>query len=121
MKTFVISLIAFFIMCGVIVSNSIYINGTGEKLSELTNAILYESDGRIEQITRLESYWDKNKALIEFTANHNMVNNIGIKIKNIRYYFEKGENHRLLQEALLLSEELKELKRLERFSLHNIF
>lgn len=117
MKIFFISLVIFLAMSGGIFFNSLYINETAERLEEITQKINTNSDG----IDELEALWDKNMEIIEFSVNHSLVNAIGIRIKNIRHYIDEGMDESLARETMLLMEDLKELKRLDEFLVHNIF
>ncbi len=117
MKIFFISIMIFGVMSGVIVFNSIYINKTTDRLDELAEAVTAEGYG----INELENFWDKNMKKVDFSVNHTLVNDIGIRIKNIRYFSEVGETKALGREIMLLREDLKELKRLDKISFNNIF
>lgn len=117
MKIFFISLVIFGVMSGVIVFNSIYINEITNRLDELAKAVTAEGDG----ISELEAFWDRNMKKVEFSVNHTLVNAIGIRIKNIRHFADAGEASSLGREIMLLREDLKELKRLDKISVHNIF
>ena len=117
MKVFFISLLIFGTMSGVIIFNSIYINEVSAELEELASAVTAEGDG----ISELEEYWDSHMKKVEFSVNHTLVNAIGIRIKNIRHFADVGETSSLGREVMLLREDLKELKRLDEISVHNIF
>lgn len=117
MKIFIISLTIFLVMSCAIIFNSIYINNTAEKLEEIAKEITESGEG----IDALEKLWDKNMKIVEFTVNHSLVNAIGIRIKNIRHYSDAGLAEPMLRERMLLLEDLKELKRLDEFLVHNIF
>ena len=117
MKIFLLSLMIFTLMSGVIIFNSIYIYDTTNKLEDLALAVTTDGDG----ISELEAFWDKNMKKIEFSVNHTLVNAIGVRIKNIRHFSDVGETNSLDREVMLLCEDLKELKRLDEISIHNIF
>lgn len=117
MKIFFISLVIFGVMSGVIIFNSMYINEVAAELEELAAAVTAEGDGTSE----LEDFWDRNMKKVEFSVNHTLVNAIGIRIKNIRHFADVGETKSLGREVMLLCEDLKELKRLDEISVHNIF
>lgn len=117
MKIFFISLVIFGVMSGVIIFNSMYINEVAAELEELAAAVTAEGDG----ISALEDFWDRNIRKIEFSVNHTLVDAIEIRIKNIRHFSEAGEANSLEREVMLLLEDLKELKRLDEISVHNIF
>lgn len=117
MKIFFISLVIFVIMSAFIILNSIYINETAEKLEILAESVTTDGDG----IDELENFWDRNMKKIEISVNHTLVNVIGIRIKNIRHFADVRETESLGREVMLLCEDLKELKRLDEISVHNIF
>ena len=117
MKIFFVSFGIFVIMSAVIFLNSIYINETVEQIENLAEAVTAEGDG----IDELENFWDRNMKKVEISVNHTLVNVIGIRIKNIRHFADVGETDSLGREIILLREDLKELKRLDEISVHNIF
>lgn len=117
MKIFFVSFGIFVIMSGVIFLNSIYINETVEQIENLAEAVTAEGAG----IDELENFWDRNMKKVEISVNHTLVNVIGIRIKNIRHFADVGETSSLGREVMLLCEDLKELKRLDEISVHNIF
>lgn len=122
MKVFYISTAIFFAMIVIVFYNYIYVNRTADRLEETVSNILASGkDDMNEKITELENFWNKNKDKLDFTTNHQIVNSIGIKISNIRLFDKNGDIRQLERELLLLLEEIKELRRLERFSFENIF
>lgn len=121
MKTFFISTAIFAAMLAVIIFNYIYINDAADRLERLTADIMVDSETLDESIGALEDYWEMSRSKIDFTSNHTIINNIGIKIANIRLFADKGNDFYLAKELLLLKEEIKELRRLEKLSIENIF
>ncbi len=121
MKTFIISTVIFAVMISMIIFNYIYINNAADRLERLAADIIPDSKVLEESVGALEDYWEESKSRIDLTSNHTIINNIGIKIANIRLFADKGDNLQLTKELLLLKEEIKELRRLERLSVENIF
>ncbi len=121
MKTFIISTVIFAVMISVIIFNYMYINDAADVLDELAAAIIPEADNLEASVKALEDYWEDNKVRIGLVSNHTVINNIGIKISGIRLFYEKNDSLRLAREVLLLKEEIKEMRRLERLSAENIF
>ncbi len=117
MKIFFISLGIFSTLSALIFFNSIYINATADKLDALATEITEDWN----RVSELEDFWDKNMKRVEFSVNHTLVNEIGKRIKNIRHYYNWGQEDELNREIMLLHEELKELKRLDKISVNNIF
>jgi len=121
LKTFIISTVIFAVMISMIIFNYIYINNSADRLEELTSAIIPDSGDLEERVKVLEDYWEDNKVRIGLVSNHTIINNIGIKIANIRLFTDKGDDFCLAKELILLKEDIKELRRLERLSAENIF
>ena len=121
MKAFFISTLIFLAMVLLVFYNYIYINGTSDRLEELTVEILFRSENLNEATSNLEEFWNKHKNKLDLTVNHQIVNSIGIKVTNIRLFVDNADYRQLERELLLLKEEIKELRRPERFALGNIF
>lgn len=121
MKAFFISTVIFFVMSAVIIFNFIYINNVADRLLELTDAITPNAVDLSDKVFALEDFWEKNKSKMDLTTNHIAIGNIGIKISNIRLFADYKDFFQLEKEVLLLREEIKEMRRLERFSVENIF
>ena len=121
MKTFIISTAIFLALIAIIIINYIYINDSADKLDDMAKAIIPGSENIDESITKLEKLWDKIRFKLELSTNHSLINEIGIKISNIRLLANDSANLQLTKELMLLREKIKELRRLERLSLENIF
>lgn len=121
MKTFIISTAIFSALIAIIIFNNIYINNSAEKLEELAGNITTGTGNIEERVAELEAFWNKNKDKMEFTTNHTSINSIGIKIINIRLFADNHDDIQLAREVLLLKEEIREMRRLEKFSIENIF
>ncbi len=121
MKAFIISAGIFFAMIAMIVFNYIYINSTSDQLEELAADISLDKENFEDKLNALEKFWDKNKNTMDFTVNHTLISGIGIKITNIRLFADKHDDFQLKREVSLLIEEIKEMRRLECFSIKNIF
>lgn len=121
MKAFFISTLIFSVMLALVLFNSFYVVGTTDQIMEMLSSITSEPENLMEEVSELESFWDKNSEWLDLTANRQFINSIGTKIANIRLYAERGESKQLGTIALILNEEVKELRRLEKFSFGNIF
>lgn len=121
MKTFIISLVIFFAVLALTIYNAKYIDSSSDKLTTLAENILTKNQDKDAKITELENFWKKSKTKLEISANHTLINSLGLKIKNIRFYYENGEALSMKREIMLLKEELRELRQLEKISFDNIF
>lgn len=121
MKAFFISTVIFSVMLALVLFNSFYVIGTTDRIMEMLSSITSEPEDLMGEVAELECFWKKNSEWLDITANRQFINSIGTKIANIRLYAERGESKQLETIALILNEEVKEMRRLERFSFGNIF
>lgn len=118
MRTFIISTVIFILLIAVITINFIYINRVSDRLTDLADAAA--SDITDENLSELESYWNKNIGKISLSVNFTSINGVSSRIASIRALFEANDPF-IHREFALLKEDIREIRLLEQFSALNIF
>ena len=120
MKAFFISLSFFILILTVTLLNSSYVERTANQMEKIALKIENGSYSN-EDIIFLEEIWQKKFRIIELTEGYPLVSSITNRIKSIVFYARTCDSAMLKRDAILLMEDLKDMKRVEKFSLNSIF
>lgn len=119
MRSFLITLILFFVVISAITLNSHYI-------SNLTDTIIeYTSDEEFKKapedaLRRLESLWEKNKILVEFSIGYRECDRMSELILDLRECIETENSAEERRVRTLISDCASDISRLEKFSFENL-
>ena len=122
MKVFYFSLIIFTTLISAIAINYHYINSTSDALTEMLNKL--ESAGEDEeetQIKNIKEFWESNKIKLSISVSFNEINRMDdlINTLEVNYKTENDQDYELTKALLKVA--IEEIRRLERFSIENIF
>lgn len=117
MKSFIFSIIIFFLLVILIIFNSIYIHKTADKMLMIANSLsLSDAKGTEE----LYSIWQKNRLFFTVSIHDSEIEKITELTENIKSAATIGDGTEFKKNIVLLSELLDELKRNEEISLQGI-
>ena len=119
MKTFYITVAIFLSLIFIIFINFIYINRTADRLSVLIENA-EKSEGAEADIAALEEFWKNEQLKIGLSVSHIIVGKISDSIAGLKSLAESKETALFFRELSLLKEEIREMRRLEKFSCDNI-
>ena len=119
MRSFIITLILFFTVISIIAINSLYIQETTDTL------ILYANDEEFKKaptdaLERLESFWDKNRLLIEFSVSCKEVDRMSELILDLGECIKASNTDEATRIRALIADCAKDISRLERISIENL-
>lgn len=119
MRSFIITALLFFLMCGGIFINNRYINQSAEHIRE------YVSDENFERnpetaIKELDDFWKKNHSVVGLSVGYKELDRLSDLIIDLKTYFELGNASEVTRIRVMINESADEISRLERFSLENL-
>ena len=117
MKSFIISIIIFFILIILVITNSIYIHKTTDKMLEMSNSLLPNDAEGAEQ---LSLFWQKHHLFFSISIHDAKIERITELTENIRSAATLGNGAEFSKNIILLSELLEELQKIEEISFHGI-
>ena len=119
MRSFIITALLFFLMCGGIFINNGYINQSAEYIRECVSDENFESDPEAA-IKELDDFWKKNHSVVGLSVGYKELDRISDLIIDLKTYFELGNSSEVFRIRAMIDECADELSRLERFSLENL-
>ena len=117
MKTFICSMIIFSILLILIITNSIYIHNTSDKIIEDATSL---SVNDIHGINRLCAFWQKHKLIFSISIHDSKVERITGLTENIKSAATAGASAEFKKNIVLLIDLLEELKKIEEISFQGI-
>ncbi|MBQ7173092.1 MAG: DUF4363 family protein [Clostridia bacterium] len=121
MKSFVVSLILFACMILAIVWNFCYINKTADRLLELANSLPDAPAGALEKAEALSDFWHDRMDRVGFSVGYTVLDRVSEQAATLvsAAKYESEFDYRLAK--ALLVDAVGDMRRLERFSIGNIF
>ena len=122
MKGFYITLALFsaLIICGIL--NFLFVNNVhnemNEMVAEISRAPCAENEERIQN---LSDYWEKTNTKLSFSVSYTAIDTVTNLIDSIKLYNDVGDSKQLAYSIELLINAIDNIKRLENFSVKNIF
>lgn len=117
MKTFICSMIIFSILLILIITNSIYIHNTSDKIIDDVTSL---SVNDIHGINRLCALWQKHKLIFSISIHDSKVERITGLTENIKSAATAGDSAEFKKNIVLLIDLLEELKKIEEISFQGI-
>ena len=120
MKAFWISLALFLLVIGAVIANAAYISYISDRLEEYSKSIQYNKSPA-DLIEELQDFWDKHRKFIGLSMETPEIDSVEKTILSLKLSYEEGQEFEFERCRLLLAKASREIKRLETFSIENIF
>ena len=120
MKAFWFSVVLFIIIVGAVVGNSFYVSFLSDSLDRYTKEI-ENSESPAALINELQDFWNTNRKFAGLSIETPELDSVGRIIVSLRLAYEEGSEFEFKHSLLMLSEASREISRLERLSLENLF
>ena len=119
MRSFIISLILFLCLLGIIFFNNIYVNRTAREITRLLSLTSIEDDTS-EQMDSLLSYWERHRAFLSLSVSLREIDKAQELFIALRYAYETKNAYDFEKTKELIYDTAEDLARLEGFSIENI-
>ncbi len=121
MRTLIITVAAFLILCILMMLNHSYIKKTADELVRLTDALDFsDKEACLETLNELDALWEKSSPIFSLTVSFREIDYLGETLLSLRSSFESANKHEFERYRLLLFDAIDGVARLEDFSIINI-
>ena len=122
MKSFVVTLIIFFVLIAFIIFNYAVVNRYSECLRNMTEALPASDAGDcLEKITALSDEWQRHRCFISFSAGISSLQSIDDLLDSLLVACKSGNNYEFEKSKALLINAFEGLAQFESFSPEDIF
>lgn len=122
MKSFIVTLIIFFVLISFIIFNYVLVNRYSECLKEMTETLPASDSGDcVERITALSEEWQKHRCFISFSAGISSLQNIDDMLDSLLVACENRNTFEFEKAKALLVNAFEGLAQFESFSPEDIF
>lgn len=119
MRSFIITVILFCIVLSAIILNAQYISRTTATIIEYTNENEFKKAPE-DALLRLESFWEQNKILLEFSIGYRETDRMSELILDLRECIETQNSAEARRVRTLISDCASDIARLERLCIENL-
>lgn len=117
MKSVIFSIILFLILIGLLITNSIYIHKTCDKMLDILDFLsLNDIDGADE----ISAIWQKNRTLFSISIHDSHIERVNELTEGLKSAIAKSDGAEFNEHVALLSQLLKELKEIEEISFEGV-
>lgn len=120
MKSFIVALLLFLLMVGLVILNSFYVNQTLEKISELSDEIS-NSEQCHSALNELIEYWFDSRALLGFSIKETKLERMTELIESLKSACQAKDTGEIKRICALIRELCKETRDYEKISIQSIF
>jgi len=120
MRSFIATLLLFFLLVGSVVVNSIYVSSVCEKLENMANA-LKSSTQREPLISQLKSIWHSNSSYLNLSIRTNEIERMNDLIESLAASHNAKNEAEFQKYCILISALASDFSNYEKFSFHSIF
>ena len=121
MKTLVITISAFLVLCLLMTLNHRYIKTTADELVRLTDALDFsDKENCLKTLDEIDALWEKSSTIFSLTVSFREIDYLGETLLSLRSSFESANKHEFERYRLLLLDAIDGVARLEDFSIINI-
>lgn len=122
MKTFVFSLVLFTLMISCITINYFYINRFADELFVMVaEAPKVGFEGCYSAVSKIDDYWEANRDIAHLSVNYAELNRVSEAISSMKAFATASNSSEYENARRLLLSAIEKIRRLESFSLNNIF
>ena len=118
-KSFIATLFLFSAICGIIVTNNIYIKRTAEHIVESVSDEAFSEDPK-GAAAELEDFWSKNHPIVGLSVGYKELDRMSDLIIDLKVQLELGNHKEAERLRVMIVECADEISRLERFDLENL-
>ena len=119
MKSLIITVILFFLLCTIIFANNIYIKRTAGFICKCVSEDVFEKDPLLAT-EKLDEFWRKNHPIVGLSVGYKELDRMSDLIIDLRIYIEIGNESEIKRIRALIAEGANEISRLEFFKLENL-
>lgn len=119
MKAFFISLLLFILLIGGIVGNAVYVHRVTDRLLQSLDAISFSSSEA--EWDELEDYWDRHRAFVALSISYRELDHFSESLIALRAARDADSSFDFEIYHAIAVDAAREIARLERFSLENLF
>ncbi|MBO5415626.1 MAG: DUF4363 family protein [Clostridia bacterium] len=119
MRSFIITVLLFILVCAVIVINNNYIRSSAEYIAERVSEEYFEENPE-RAISELEDFWKKNHPMISMSVGFKELDRMSDLIIDLKTYHMLGIDSEVVLTRVMIVETADEISRLERFGLENL-
>ncbi len=121
MRTLVIVLVIFALLCSSIALNYVYINNVENELTVIAHSLDY-SDRKIcgQKIAEIKSIWQKSSDIFSISVNYKDIDYLGETLLSLSAAFEDKNEQDFERYRLLLIDAIEGVCRLEKLTFFNI-
>ncbi len=116
MKSFVVTVILFCLLIGIIIFNSIYTRKIAEELEEKISALDFDDD-ITDDIDSLQQYWENKEKFFGVSVGFREIDKTCELIIALKVYYQYQNREEFEKAKQLLIDVIDEITRLEKFSL----
>ena len=121
MRTVIITVAAFLILCLLMTLNHSYIRTTANELRCLTNTLdFFDKDDCTKTLDELDTLWKESSIVFSLSVSFREIDYLGETLLSMRSSFESENKHEFERYRLLLLDAIDGVARLEDFSIINI-
>ena len=119
MRSFIITLVLLIVLISAIIANAFYINTTMTKIMELTEDENFKKAPEAA-LLQLESFWENNKTLIEFSTGYKSTDRISELMLDLREYVQTNNPAEERRVRMLIADCVSDISKLESLSIENL-
>lgn len=121
MRTVIITVVSFLILCLLMTLNRNYIRTTADELTRLTDELDFsDKENCLKTLDELDALWEKSSTVFSLTVSFREIDYLGETLLSLRASFESANEHEFERYRLLLVDAIEGVARLEDFSIINI-
>lgn len=121
MRSLVISIVLFAILCAVITANFFYINNKVAELSGIVCELSFNNDDTERKISDFKYIWKKCEPIIGLSISYKEIDFLGETFISMSIAYKERNEFEFEKQKALLHDALDGICRLEQFSVMNIF
>ena len=121
MKAWFFSLCLFLVLIGMIIANAIYVHRTSKHICSLLETLSFEGAATKNTLDELQRYWDQHRPFIALSIGYRDLDHVCETLISLRasYEVQSAPDFELYRQVA--ADAVRDLGRLERFSIENLF
>ena len=121
MKAWIISLVLFILLLGLIIGNAVYIHRVAARLCEISDSLVFDEEETEARFEMLEAYWERNRAFIALSISYRELDRVAEMMISLRSAYETKNASDFEEYRRLFRDVADEISRFERFSVENLY
>ena len=121
MRSLIISLILFAVVCGTIVANGIYVTKISERISSLASELPERSqEGAERAAAELSDFWERHRTFLGLGLGSSGIEHLNELIVSLHYAVSSKDEIEIARLCALIREQCSDISLHERLSIHGI-